>query len=85
MVSMQILPSEVEKINNEGYSGHFPKKSKKNGQGIGMTVINKMLSLNGAKLLLFPNFNESKQISLNGIEYRNNVFEIHFQNKWLVT
>jgi K+-sensing histidine kinase KdpD len=83
MMSMEILPDEITKINSEGYSGHFPKKAKKNGQGIGMGIINKMLPLNGAKPVVLPNVDKSKEISLNGIQFRNNIFEIHFQNKWL--
>jgi K+-sensing histidine kinase KdpD len=84
MMSMEILPEEVEKIHQEGFSGYFPKKSGKNGKGIGLGVIHRLLPLIGAELVVIPNANPTRETFLNDITYKNNIFEIHFQRKMIV-
>ena len=83
MISMRILPEEFEKIYSEGFSGHYPRQTGKNGKGIGMSMINRLLPLNGAKLVVIPSVDKTKSVNLDGVEYENNIFEISFQKRWI--
>ncbi|MFY4806847.1 hypothetical protein ACOTVJ_10695 [Aliarcobacter butzleri] len=46
MISLRILPQEIHSIFEDGYSGSLAKEFKKNGKGIGMSRVKKLLELN---------------------------------------
>lgn len=78
MVSLEIKDFELKKILNEGYSGDYAKKSGNSGDGIGMSIITKLLALNNAELHIHKDVNPSKRVSENGLNYQVNSFDVLF-------
>lgn len=79
MISMYIYQDEVEKIYEEGYSGRIPKSIGANGNGIGLYMIKKLLSLNEANIEIIVGQNDS--ISINNVLYSKNIVRIVFNKK----
>jgi hypothetical protein len=79
MISMYIYPDEIEKIFEEGYSGRVPKNIGTNGSGIGLYMIKKLLSLNGADIEIIVD--HKGLISINNILYSKNIVKIVFNKK----
>ena len=77
MTSMEIKPEELSDIYNEGYSGIFAKKSGKNGDGLGLAIVKRILALNKADLIIYPNQGGFTKWH-DGINYTRNNFEIRF-------
>ncbi len=77
MISLRIKEEEKDKITQEYFCGESAKKVGKNGQGIGMFIVKRVLKLNGAHLEILPNIN-SQQITLDGNDYEKNAFIIKF-------
>lgn len=50
MESIPIQPQEIEKIFDEGYSGHFAKQKGISGNGLGLFYVRQMLNANGASI-----------------------------------
>lgn len=78
MISLEIEPDEVNLIFEEGYCGKNAKILKKNGNGIGLNFVNRILKLNNAELKLKANINPRRNKYFQGLRYTNNVFELHF-------
>lgn len=78
MWSMEIRREEFDRLEIEGFSGLWAKKTGKNGDGLGIAVVKRILSLNDAELLIIPNIqNQTKRYD--GINYEKNKFEINFK------
>ena len=75
MESLHIDESELDKIYEEGYSGISVRKAEKQGQGIGMYRIKRLVDLNNAKIFV----NAGKEIIVyQGNDYSKNIFTIQF-------
>lgn len=73
MTSLYISPEDEKKIFNiERYSGSMACRAKLNGKGIGMYRAQKLLQLNGGRIIMTP----GESINDNGIAYAKNIFEI---------
>jgi signal transduction histidine kinase len=83
MTSLKIESDELDKLTIEGFCGRQAKKIKKNGKGIGMYVVKKVLSLNNARLEILPQHTES--ITIKGVEYGSNRFIIKFPKQLVVS
>lgn len=73
MLSLYVKENERDLIFQEGYSGEYAKKSKKNGDGIGMWRIKQMIELNGGKINV--EFGNSPEKFM-GFEFAYNKFNI---------
>lgn len=73
MQSVHIEKSEIKDIFKEGYSGLEAKKSKKDGEGIGMYRAQVLLDLNGGTISVEP---EDQYEEAKGIKYSSNKFII---------
>lgn len=72
MTSLKIQDDERERIFNEGYSGEMALKKEKQGKGIGMFRVKRILELNNAKIEVeFKNDYRS-----GSSDYQNNIFKI---------
>ena len=78
MISMEIKPNELDDVLREGYSGAYAKQSGKNGDGLGLYIVNRILNLNGAKLIVHINQYPLYTKKIEGINYVRNTFEIIF-------
>lgn len=78
MLSVEIDRDEVSLIFEEGYCGRNAKALNKNGDGIGLNFVSRILKLNNAELTVNPNVNPKRNKFIKGIRYTNNVFEFHF-------
>lgn len=75
MMSLKINDNEKEKIFEEGYSGKYAVKNEKEGKGIGMSRVKKLLELNNAKIYL----NTENACKSNCNDFENNIFKIKFK------
>lgn len=75
MISLHILEEEKDKIFSEGYSGINAKKTKKQGEGIGLWRIRQMLKLNNADLSLVRG---AETESILGFDFSQNTFIVEF-------
>lgn len=78
MISMEIIPNELNDVLREGYSGIYAKQSGKNGDGLGLFIVNRILNLNSAKLIVHINQFPLYSKKIEGINYVRNTFEIIF-------
>ena len=78
MISMEIKPKELDDVLREGYSGVYAKQSGKNGDGLGLYIVNRILNLNEAKLIVHINQHPLFTKKIEGINYVRNTFEIMF-------
>jgi len=83
MISLQIKHDEIYKITQEYFCGENAKKIGKNGQGIGLFLVKKVLHLNEASFEVHHNIDKT-QITLGGIDYEKNLFIIKFPQKLLL-
>ena len=81
MISVQIKNSEVEAIFIEGIKGAMAVKAKQLGDGIGLSVVKKLLAFNSAELKIENNNYPYVRKVINQIEYENNIFNIIFTKK----
>lgn len=73
MTSLYISPEDEEKIfRKERYSGSMACKARLNGKGIGMYRAQKLLCLNGGKIVVVP----GEPITMGDILYAKNIFTI---------
>ncbi|WP_026705880.1 sensor histidine kinase [Flavobacterium soli] len=79
MFSMEIKEEENQDVFKEGYSGINAKKAGKNGDGLGLYIVNRILKLNNAQLIINPYQKPTYIKKIEGIVYEKNVFEIRFQ------
>lgn len=83
MISLQIKHDEIYKITQEYFCGENAKKIRKNGQGIGLFLVKKVLHLNEALFEIHSNVDKT-QITRGGIDYEKNLFIIKFPQKLLL-
>jgi len=79
MLSIKIEDIDLENIFKEGYSGQNAIKLGVSGNGIGMNIVERLLSMNNARLEIRKNFNPSRNKVQLGIPYEMNEFRISFQ------
>jgi signal transduction histidine kinase len=75
MISLKIDNSEINKIFDEGYSGIFAKKHEKQGSGIGLSRIKKIIELNNGQFLIQTSDDYSPD------DYANNKFIIKLKKE----
>jgi len=75
MTSLKIDNSEKIKIFDEGYSGKFAKKHEKDGNGIGLSRVKKIIELNKGEFTI----DTSDEYSLD--DYTNNKFIIKLKKE----
>lgn len=83
MMSFKIFDYEIDQLTTEGYFGKYAKMTDKAGDGIGMSLVLKLLELNNASIKIRHNIRPAKSFALNGVEYDNNQFEIVIPNKYV--
>lgn len=76
MLSLKILPEEVSKLCEEGFSGSVPESLSLAGQGIGMSRTKRLLGLNKATLRVTANSDPAAATTHNGMPYEKNEFTI---------
>lgn len=77
MISIQVMPDEVNKIFEDNYSGVKVKEKNYQGNGFGMGLIRKALALNKATIEINPGTVVEK---INKIEYAHNEFIFKFSH-----
>lgn len=75
MLSLAIKGTELISITKEGIVGEMAEKSGKSGDGLGLPKIIQLLNISNGQLTIFPHY-ESRSVSLNGLDYETNLFEI---------
>lgn len=78
MISYQIRDDELLSIFNEGFSGHFPKLLKADGDGIGMFIVKKFIEMNKGNIEIRRNVNINYKKVIHGIVFENNEFVLRF-------
>lgn len=80
MISSVIYENETLEILNEGVSGRNPKARGTAGSGIGLSLVQKVMSLHGGSMTLsiFPNTRHN----LGGDEYQRNLFQLNFPDRY---
>jgi K+-sensing histidine kinase KdpD len=78
MISLEIIADELDSILEEGKSGTNAIKLGKSGDGIGLSIICKLLNLNNCNLIIKRNVNPAKSFMFDGHNYHNNIFEMIF-------
>jgi len=73
MISYAIAEDEEDRIWEEGYSGRIAQKAQKDGNGLGMFAIRKLVELNGGTVRLFST---GTTVNVENISYKNNNLEI---------
>lgn len=77
MTSLKIQPENINKILNEGVSGEYAKKWGLAGDGLGLSIANKLIKFNKGELIIEPNIsNTSKNKSVGIIPYERNRFKL---------
>jgi signal transduction histidine kinase len=76
MVSLKIEDGESGSIWSEGYSGLAPRKLDKDGEGIGLFLVRKLVQLLDGEALVLRNLKPGLSTTRMGIEYEHNVFRI---------
>ena len=72
MISLEIKDSERELIFEEGYSGDAPTKIFKNGKGLGLNIVSRLVELNNGKVDVLI---DEKSLDIdNGFRYQKNIF-----------
>lgn len=79
MISLYIEPDEESKIFIEDYSGSEAKKSKKNGDGLGLSLVRKIIELNGGSIIYERGSSPIYHHDNN--RYQINTFKINLKNK----
>lgn len=80
MKSIRIKDNEISKIFQEGYSGEIARRINKQGHGLGLGQISRILKIVNGKMLIKHNTDSRISTKINGIWYDNNVFEIRLNN-----
>lgn len=78
MNSLAIKSDEVGKLIEEGYSGESSRKLGLNGDGVGMSLVQKVMNLHGGSLTISPDFSSLEIFENN--DYQKNKFVLFFPN-----
>ncbi|MGY6517559.1 MAG: hypothetical protein ACXIUZ_02485 [Lysobacteraceae bacterium] len=76
MQSLAIGPEEIPQLTLEGYSGVWPKKCSRSGDGVGLSVVDRVMRIQGGGLELVVN--SDGQFEVDGVPYQNNRFILIF-------
>ena len=74
MVSLRIQHDEINNIFYEGYSGREPKKIGLQGEGRGLFLVDRLLTLSDSKLNIQANVDQRRRARHMGMDFENNVF-----------
>ena len=81
MVSLAMDDDEFGRIFDDGYSGEAAKRLKRNGEGVGLGIIEPILTLNDAALVVRRDVGTQRRREMNFASYQGNQFEIQFAHK----
>lgn len=76
MISLKIKPEEKDKIFDEEFSGEYAKGLALSGNGIGMSIVKNLLSLNKGSIELEIDTDPSARKTIMGIPFEKNIFKI---------
>lgn len=76
MTSLKITDEDMKYLYEENYSGEYAKKLGKSGDGIGMSVVKKLLELNQGKIDVLRGIDPSQSVNKMGILFERNKFVI---------
>lgn len=76
MLSFFVFPDEKERIWDVGYSGKLAKQTQKDGNGLGMHAMKKLIELNMGKFIFKPDVRLENAIGFEGVMYANNEIAI---------
>ena len=76
MCSLEISSSELQKLVFEGFSGALPRQLGLNGDGVGLSLVKRVMELHGGSLQILP---EPKTMFIKDkVEYQRNSFVLTF-------
>lgn len=78
MRSLVIWPEEAPNLTLEGYSGEWPKRRSLNGDGVGLSVVDRVMRMQGGRLDFLGN--SDSQFEFDGVPYQKNRFFLYFQS-----
>ena len=81
MISLKIVPEELVNIFRENISGKYAQENGLAGDGIGMFMAKKLVTLNKGDIELHLNARPSLARTLDGLPYQNNVLEINLEKQ----
>lgn len=76
MVSLRIRTDEIDKIFDEGVSGEDPKKISRQGEGRGLYLVKRLLTLSDSVLTIEPDVDSSLRDNRMGVDFENNVLRL---------
>jgi hypothetical protein len=76
MNSLKIKKQEKDKIFNENYSGDFAKATTLSGNGIGLSIVKKLVELNSGNISVELDIEPYKRNKIMGIPFEQNRFKI---------
>ena len=76
MISVRIRESELHRLTEEGFSGMEPKKIGRQGDGRGLYLVTRLLSLTGAGLEIESDCDIERRIDRVGVNFENNIFRL---------
>lgn len=83
MMSFYVFPDEIDAIWQIGYSGKLAKQHQKDGNGLGMHAIKKLIELNNGTFIFNPEIDIRKTVSVDDIKYSHNegIIEVSLATK----
>lgn len=83
MMSFYVFPDEIDAIWQIGYSGKLAKQHQKDGNGLGMHAIKKLIELSKGTFIFKPEIDIKKTVSVDDIKYSHNevIIEIPLATK----
>jgi light-regulated signal transduction histidine kinase (bacteriophytochrome) len=80
MTSLKIMPENINKIMHEGISGELAKKLGLAGDGLGLSISNRLIKMNQGELIIKSNVSDQKKMEQMAIPYEQNQFIIKLKN-----
>jgi len=81
MTSLKIKPDEKEKIFQEDYSGEFSKSTTLAGNGIGLSIVKKLVEYNNGSVNVEIDTDQNQRIKIMNIPFERNTFIISLPKK----
>lgn len=76
MTSLAIAEEDAERIFRDGFSADGSRQLGNSGDGLGLGIAKKLLSLNNARLVVERSIDETMSLDYNGQRYERNAFQI---------